>query len=220
MATTETPPAVECPSCGTPVAPGQEYCLECGARLPETSPPPGWPDDPQAGAGWVWPVLVTLVVAILSAGAVVVAQLTKDDVEPLLVATTATPTVPTLTETAQEPPPTTAPPVTTAPPPTTAPPRAQPGRLVQWPAGKNGYTLVLASVPEPSGRSRATALARKARDAGLAQVGVLQSSRYGSLHPGYYVVFSGIFDTAADAARGMAAVERAGYDAYVRPISS
>jgi cell division septation protein DedD len=220
MATTESPPAVECPRCGTPVAAGQEYCLECGARLPDTAPPSGWPEDPQAGPGWVWPVLVTLVVAILSAGVVVAAQLTKDDDEPLLVATTETPALPTPTQTAPEPPPTTAPPVTTAPAPTTAPTTPQPGRLVQWPAAKNGYTLVLASVPEPSGRARATAIARKAREAGLAQVGVLRSSRYGSLHPGYYVVFSGIFDTAADAARGMAAVERAGYDAYVRPISS
>ena len=219
---TETASALECPRCGTPVAAGQEYCLECGFRLPETPPQPGWPAQAGAGAGWVWPVLVALVVAILAAGAVVAAQLTKDDAEPLLVATTDAP--PPVTETAPEPQPTTTgPPAATTPPATTAPPPPPPrtGRLVQWPAGKNGYTIILASVPEPSGRAPATATARAASDSGLAQVGVLRSSRFGSLHPGYFVVFSGIYDTFGQAEQGVSAARRAGYDrAYVRPIAS
>jgi hypothetical protein len=221
MTATETATALECPRCGTPVAAGQEYCLECGLRLPETHPRQGWPADAGAAEGWVWPVLVALVVAALSAGAVVAVRLTKDDVEPLLVATTATPPTPPLTETAREAPPATSPPPTTAPPPTTTPPPPTTGRLVQWPAGSDGYTVILASVPEPSGRARATATAREASDAGLAEVGVLRSSRFGSLHPGYFVVFSGIYDTFGEAEQGITTARRAGYDkAYVRPIAS
>ena len=30
------PAAGECPRCGTPYGPRQEYCLECGLRLPVT----------------------------------------------------------------------------------------------------------------------------------------------------------------------------------------
>src|SRR5919202_2286879 len=77
--TPETPTALEpCPRCGTPYEPGQEYCLECGLRLPTAGGVvpllsaawrrrfPGYPGD------WIWPVLVGLVVAIVS-GAVVIA---------------------------------------------------------------------------------------------------------------------------------------------------
>ena len=43
--------------------------------------------------------------------------------------------------------------------------------------------------------------ARSASRAGLPQVGVLDSSRYSSLHPGYSVVFSGIYDSRDQADR-------------------
>ncbi|MDQ4030203.1 MAG: hypothetical protein M3168_04095, partial [Actinomycetota bacterium] len=89
------------------------------------------------------------------------------------------------------------------------------------PGGSDGYTVVLASLPERSGRPAAIAKAREASDAGLRQVGVLRSSRYGSLHPGYFVVFSGVYDTFGEAEQGVSAARRAGYDAaYARQIAS
>ena len=63
----------ECPRCGTPYEPFQEYCLECGLRLPVTHGVipvlatawrrrmPWYPGD------WIWPVLGALVVAALAA---------------------------------------------------------------------------------------------------------------------------------------------------------
>ena len=50
---------------------------------------------------------------------------------------------------------------------------------------------MLLSLPQANGRDAAAAQAKKARDGGLRRVGVLDSSRYASLHPGYYVVFHG-----------------------------
>ena len=73
---------------------------------------------------------------------------------------------------------------------------------------QTGYTIVLASLPESAGRAAAVGAAERASQAGLTDTGVLNSSDYSSLHPGYWVVFSGIFDTvdearsALDTARG------------------
>ena len=59
-----------CPRCDTQYAEGQEYCLECGDRLPEHlglnarlgarwRRRVGWyPGD------WIWPALLALVVAV------------------------------------------------------------------------------------------------------------------------------------------------------------
>jgi hypothetical protein len=61
--------------------------------------------------------------------------------------------------------------------------------------------------------------AQKAVKAGLPDVGVLTSSRYTSLHPGYFVVFSGIFDARAQADSTLSAARSAGFrGAYVRQI--
>src|SRR5438552_7766850 len=62
-----------CPRCGTPRRPGQEYCLECGLRLPRVTGTLaqlrrswirriGWyPGD------WIWPALLTLPIAVAGA---------------------------------------------------------------------------------------------------------------------------------------------------------
>ena len=50
-----------------------------------------------------------------------------------------------------------------------------------------------------NGRAAALAEAKQALHVGMKQVGVLDSSRFSSLHPGYYVVFAGIYGTEAEA---------------------
>jgi hypothetical protein len=72
--------------------------------------------------------------------------------------------------------------------------------LAEWPAGRSAWTNVLVSIPKVQGRDAALARAEQARRRGLRQVGVLDSSRYASLHPGYWVVFSGIYPSEAEAA--------------------
>jgi hypothetical protein len=89
-----------------------------------------------------------------------------------------------------------------APPSTsTAPGPADGGSagVLEWPAGRDGWTIALATLPQELGKQRATARARQARRSGLASVGVLDSSRFASLHPGYWLVFAGIYGSEAEA---------------------
>jgi hypothetical protein len=225
VSTPEPPGGPVCPRCGTPHGPDQEYCLECGHRL---QPRGGFLGSFSAlwrarfgsyPGDWVFPVLLGFVIAAAGAvAAIVLADAGAEDqtivateggpphspTTSRVTSTVALPTVPTGTP--------------TAPPATTTAPR--PGALVSWPVGQSGHTVVLESIPTPSGRGLAVARAREAARAGLPQVGVLESSRYSSLHPGYYVVFSGIYTSRAQAERGQAAAAAKGFrNAYAREIT-
>ena len=58
---------------------------------------------------------------------------------------------------------------------------------------------MLISIPKVEGRDAAVARAEQARRRGLREVGVLDSSRYASLHPGYWIVFAGVYTSEAEA---------------------
>ncbi len=191
------PPDPVCRTCGAPAGHRQEYCLECGNRLvlPRRAP---------AVAAWVVPSLAALVVAATGAAASIAATSGHASRgSHTLVATSA---------------------LRPAPPP--APPRtsgsSKPGkaqrRLIAWPA-TGGYTIVLASVPLSVGAAAARAKALAALRAGLSQVGVLVSSSYPSLQPGYYVVFSGVYPTLEDAQSSLQAAKASFPSAYARPIA-
>lgn len=130
------------------------------------------------------------------------------------------PAASSLNETTIAPEPTTTAPTTTAttgakppPPPPPAP------TLASWPPAKSGWTIVLDSVPSPNGRSAALAEAKQALHVGMKQVGVIDSSRFSSLHPGYYVVFAGIYDTEAAAQSHVIDAHQHGYSGpYPRRI--
>ena len=91
--------------------------------------------------------------------------------------------------------------------------------VIEWPAGQNGWTIVLASIPESSGRSVAQREANEAIAAGLTEVGVLDSSQYSSLHPGYFVVFTGIYNSEREARQGLGAAKGSYPQAYARQIT-
>jgi hypothetical protein len=224
------PPDAEggnCPRCGTPYEPYQEYCLECGLRLPVnrgvvTTLSTAWRRRiPWYPGDWIWPVLLFLLIAALGATAAILA--TRDDngsATKTKVGTTApvggtgtVPEEPPPTETGAEPPP----PTETEPAP--PPPPASSNTLVEWPSGKTGYTVVLLSLPESGGRAAAARAARQALNAGLTDVGVLNSSDYSSLHPGYFVVFSGIYDTLEEAKSGLDTAQSSYPQAYTRQIA-
>src|ERR671911_546144 len=96
-----------------------------------------------------------------------------------------------------------------------------PRRLIEWPRGRSGWTLVLASLPTSAKRDAALAKARQALEAGLPQVGVLDSSRYASLHPGYFVVFSGLYESLSAAQAAASRAADAGYgNAYARRVTA
>jgi hypothetical protein len=206
-----------CPRCGATVEPGQEYCLECGGRL--VRQPAGtvarasttvaerhdW-----AGA-WVVPALLGLVIAVLGTGAAIAISGDGEEESAISTATGGSLTVTGGTPTLTAPEPTTAAtettgPATTAPTTTAPPPPPANPAAITWPRDRRGWTIVLLSLPQTNGRDAAAAQAKKARDGGLRRVGVLDSSRYASLHPGYYVVFQGVF---ADEAEASSALQRA-----------
>jgi len=89
---------------------------------------------------------------------------------------------------------------------------------VSWPRNRRGWTIVLLSLPQANGRAAAVAKATEARGGGLRRVGVLNSSRYASLHPGYYVVFTGIFETEPEAASALQRARAVFPAAYQREI--
>ena len=192
-----------CPRCGATYSPGQEYCLECGLRIPvvrgflPARVVPGlsraWQRRiPWYPGDWIWPVLLSLVVATAGTAVAIVASRDENPTSQTITATdtgttegptttidTTTATVTTSTTTETEPPPPTGP--------------------IAWPKGTTGYSVFLASVAKSDGLASARTIAKKALDAGLTDVGILDSSNFSNLRAGYYVPFSGVFDTLAEA---------------------
>ena len=213
-----------CPRCDTAYAEGQEYCLECGERLPihpglsarlgtRWRRRVGWyPGD------WIWPALLALLVAVV-AGVASALWLADDSSSAgnTIVRTNAGPTTPSAPQTAPEPTATlpTAPGTTT-----TAPSKSRPkGTVIPWPAGRAGWTIVLDSVPATNGRAGALGEAQQAARLGLPQVGVIDSAQFSSLHPGYFVVFAGVYATEAAAQSHIIDAHRRGYrEPYLRRI--
>jgi hypothetical protein len=213
-----------CPRCDTPYVEGQEYCLECGEHLPEQQGLTarlgarwrrrvGWyPGD------WIWPTLLALVVAV-GAGVATALWLADDSSSAgnTIVLTNAGPTTAAATETAPEPTPTA--PTTTGTTPSPQPTSRPKATLIAWPAGRAGWTIVLDSVPATNGRAGALGEAKQAARLGLPQVGVLDSAQFSSLHPGYFVVFTGVYGTEAAAQSHIIDAHRQGYrEPYPRPI--
>jgi hypothetical protein len=88
-----------------------------------------------------------------------------------------------------------------------------------WPAGRAGWTVVLQAVPESAGASAARVDRDKARRAGLPRVGVLVSDGFSSLRPGYRVVFSGVYGSAAAAQAAAREAAHVYPQAYARRVS-
>jgi hypothetical protein len=158
---------------------------------------------------WIWPSLLALLVAAL-AGIGAAAFVAHDNERPAYV--TATSPFATVTSTI-------APPERTAPSGTTAPTTGQPGEkpsaplpsLRVWPPGRSGWTVVLQSLPKTSGRAFALAQARAAEHSGVKGLGIIDSSEFSSLHPGYYLLFSGVYDTLDDANAAVTTARSHGY---------
>ena len=221
---------IVCPRCDALLDPGQEYCLECGLRLPQGRGGlvvlreawgrriPWYPGD------WIFPALAALAIAAAAAFGLILWGGEEAGAGPkTIVATTAMPS-PAATESVPvTPTDSTATTTTQRPPAPRTRPRTQsrPRAPIEWPAGRSGYTIVVASLPAAAGRAPALARAREASRAGLTSVGVLDSSEHPSLHPGYYVVFSGIYETNDAAQEAVPKARDAGFErAYARQVTS
>ena len=111
-------------------------------------------------------------------------------------------------------------PSTSAPVGTTSapPPAPAPAALTAWTV-PDGYTVVVASVSGASGKPTAVQIAKHALAQGLPAVGVIASKDFSGLAPGYFVVFSGVYSSEAEASQHLAQAKRAGFAAaYARHV--
>jgi len=190
-----------CPACRRSVHAWQEYCLECGSRIPRPHGVvaslggwwrrhlPGYPGD------WIWPSLGALVIAAGGTAAALSATSGTSQASPR--------TLTALSDLAE--------PATTV----AGPPGAR--RVVAWPR-QNGYTIALTLYPVADGGGAARDRAARALQAGLPQVGILLSSNFASPHPGYYFVFTGIYASRDDAEAALPAASRRFPNAAVRSV--
>jgi len=191
-----------CPRCGAARGDDQGYCVECGLRLPVvTGALAGWRRGWVRRLGWYpgdWVWLTLLTGAVAAGGAAAAVHLGHGHTG-ATAATTFVAPAPRLSLPAEA--------------------RGPSGRTV-WPRELDGWTVVLTQTPASSGRSGAHAFAAHAARDGLPQVGVLASSAFGTLHPGYYVVFSGVYGAAGDAQAALQTVHARGFAAaYVTRIA-
>jgi hypothetical protein len=235
MTTNPRQPDTVCVSCGHRNPSGSSFCRVCGSALEVSSPavePTGRqqcePRPPAATARHqLFPVenhtqpdsphaIVVVLVAIALAGAGVAAVLLvrgNSTAHPRtardrVIATTVTRTEPAASSegTAEEDPATVE----------GSPDAARPAPVVKG-GSPQGFTVALAS---DTAHADAVAASARARAAGIPSVGIVQSSRYRSLTPGYWFVFSGVYTSAAVARTHVGQAVRAGFsDAYVRRMT-
>jgi hypothetical protein len=241
---TDTPPvepvATSCPRCGSPMRPDQDWCLNCGAAV--TS-------EVSGARGWRAPIMVVGTLLAVAAVALVLAfvKLSDDDKTVAQAPATRTP-APTAAAPAPTatPAPTTGgtgvvPGATPTPIPTIAgtgesqgTPGATPtpggtgtgtgtgtttgtGGFASWPSGTTAYTVILWSA---TSRSEARTKAQALQAAGQSNLGILHSNDYSSLRAGYWVVFSGQYesnDEAQSAAQSAQATAPGAYAKQVKP---
>ena len=217
------PPPPRCAVCDSLLVPDQTYCLECG------TPTPAAPSLKRRGRiGWL--VGLGLVIAGLGAGALAYA-ISGDDTTTATVAaagstvsdgaitslppdttsvatefptvsdTTSLPVDTTLTDTVD----------TTA----TTDTGVDTSTLTSdWPSGRTAYTAILSSVRD-LGEAQGTA--DQVRSGGQ-PAGILFSSDHAGLSPGFYVVFSGVYETQALAAAQAQKLAADYPGAYVRRV--
>ena len=238
----EAPPPPTCTTCAAPLEPDQTYCLDCG------SPTPLAPRLTRSNRS-VAILAIALAALGVGAGALAYALAEGDGGDPSSDTVTATapgaplPTdtggfgtlpadttggFPTTSTTPFIPPSTTGfgtttsgvPPITTAGAITTAPTTPTTattggGGAGDWPVGLTAWTVQVSSVRD---RGDAEALRTRLRAAGR-EAGVLESSDFTELEPGYYVVFSGTFSSRAEAIAHAAALRSTYSDVFARRLS-
>ncbi|MBA3299737.1 MAG: zinc ribbon domain-containing protein [Thermoleophilaceae bacterium] len=222
MATTETFPTEQlggsgepCAGCGAPLAADQRYCLECGGRRAATRVPyaellAGRTSDdvlvvparvdaripPRRPAAALLAAAGPAGAAVLLGLGILIGVLVADDGDqrPQQIAAPAPQKPPIInvnagggggSESAGE------------------------ELTGDWPEGKDGFTVQLQALPKDSSDVAAVDKAKSAAQSkGAPGVGALDSDLYGSLDPGEYVVYSGVFTGKAAKKKATAALKK------------
>lgn len=248
-AESEQPPDERrCAQCNARLDPDQYYCLECGWTS-EIAPglAPKRTLGPLLAAGLIALGLVGGGVAFAAlqddddGGVAAITTDTTTQIEPVPTVPSTTdgglppdPAATTITDpTTTDTLPTTEPPVggeatvpetdfeattdsVVPPPPTTTAPEPEPEPTSDWPVGQTAWTAIVSSV-----RSSAEASDTKERVRAAGEpAGLLFSTDHPELRPGFWVVFSGVFDTRDEAANHAREISGQFPGAYVRRISA
>ena len=222
--------AERCTGCGNPLALDQRYCLNCGKRRggprvdfdkdrggepPQDPPavtyqPPAQPPEDNRPVREVPPLMAALGLAgfavILILGVLIgrTGDGQNTSQAPVVAATTAATTPTTGATTAS-----------TATTDTTVSFKAD------WPSGQEGFTIELATLPKDSADGAAVETAKAdLLTKGAADVGALDSDEFASLPAGNYVLYSGIYDTKAEAEKALEPLKASFPDAQVVEVST
>jgi len=76
-----------------------------------------------------------------------------------------------------------------------------------WPAGKEGWTVQLQTLPKDD-PSKITAAKQDAKDKGAPGVGLIDTDSFEGLPPGNYIVYSGQFDSKANATAALSKLKK------------
>jgi len=175
-------PAPACGRCGAPMAPEQDWCLECGhAATTRLLRPPSWR----------LPVAIVLAVMALVGGAVALAVASLgDDADRVA----SRPVAPLPTATAERPSAGTGGATTATEPADTVPGAAEAAGsdVPEWPEDLVAFTVVLdTAASREQAEQRARALVEGGADAGI-----LSGERYASFDPAQWVVWRGRYERA------------------------
>jgi len=186
-----------CPRCDARLSAEQEWCLECGAAVgTRIAGPRGW----RASVAIVGVLLALALIAVVLA----IVELSRDAEGVQEVAGTPTPAASAVPSATPVPgaeggeTPTPVPTPTPTPTPSATPESggsASPG-LTEWPEGRTAWTVVLNSSGSQEDAER---LAGELAAKGVPDVGVIDSNDFESLGPDSFVIFSGTFDSEAEA---------------------
>lgn len=223
-----------CTGCGKPMAEDQRYCLNCGKRrgkarvefenyLPEAggegngvgAPPPPTqgevrpvpPEEPDyRPEREVTPLMAAVglcgVAAILLIGVLIGRSGggNESSATPQLIASTGLPTTSTSSTS------------TTSTSTTVS---------TDWPEGQEGYTIELATLPKEGTDSTTVETSKtELTSQGAPEVGVLDSDQYGSLPPGNYVLYSGVYTSEPEAETALKSLSASFPDAQVVEVAA
>ena len=200
--------AQSCPACGSPLAPEQRYCLECGERQASTSeflrsgapvassPPATPPRSPGAHPGGASQgprnnntvsLLAGVGVLLLALGVGVLIGRSggsgKSSGAPIVVTSGAGATA--------------------------GGAGAEASFTGDWPAGTSGYTVQLQTLPVTGTTPASVATAKTAATAkGASGVGALKSEEFASLSGTNYVIYSGDFHKKAEAEKALGSLKQ------------
>jgi hypothetical protein len=208
-----------CPACGSPVAPDQRYCLECGERQAQTSEflrsgvplgsssPATPPTPPGTGATDDAPrkdtvsLLAGVGVLLLAIGVGVLigrsGGSSKQSPAPIQVVTQAGGTG------------------------ASASPNAEASFTSDWPSATKGYTVELQTLPITGTTVASVEAAKTAAAAkGAAAVGALKSSEFPSVGGATYVIYAGVYHKKGAAQKALGGLKKKFPSAKVIEVSS